>query len=251
MTKKYFSLAMTFLILLGCQPKKQEEQAGNPSEVAPETGGSITQLTDEQKADGWKLLFDGESTEGWKFYKGLENDSWEVSEGTLHCKPFDDASKRSDIMTVEQYENFELAFDWKISAQGNSGVMFRVAEDHDQPYQTGPEYQVIDDEGYPGDLTDLQLTAGSYDMYTPDEKNVNPVGEWNSSKIVATGNLIEHWLNDKKVLSYEIGSEDWKSRKEKSKWKEFASYGMVKKGHIDFQDHGNEVWFKSIMIKSL
>lgn len=250
----YGSLALAFIVL-ACEPKKHDDQTSTTDTTAVDTMkvSYAAKLTDQQKADGWKLLFDGETLNGLRFFKNQPNDSWEVSEGTLHCKPFAEnkENKRSDIMTADEYENFELSFDWKISAQGNSGVMYRVSEQFDQPYKSGPEYQVLDDGGYPGETKDKNMTACNYDMNEAPGKKMNPVGEWNSSKIVANGNHIEHWLNGAKVLEYEIGSPDWKKRKAMSKWKDEAGYGMTKKGFIDFQDHSHEAWFKNIMIKTL
>jgi hypothetical protein len=250
---KYLLFALV-LISAACQPKKQGEQtAADSTAMSSDETNTSTQLTDEQKAEGWKLLFDGQSLNGWRFFKNAPNDSWEVKDGTLHCKPFVDGkeNKRSDIMTTDQYENFELSMDWKISAQGNSGIIYRATEAYDQPYLTGPEYQVLDDGGYPGETKDKNMTACAYDMYEAPGKKLNPVGEWNTSKIVVKGNQVEHWLNGDKVVSYEIGSAEWTKRKAISKWKDEAGYGMAKKGHIDLQDHNHEAWFKNIMIKPL
>jgi len=253
MIKTYIVLGILFSALVACQPKKQDEapveSEAATTDVSPEPTGNS--LTEEQKSQGWTLLFDGQTTQGWKMYQDKENDSWEVVDGTLHCKTFEASTKRADIMTVEQYADFELAFDWKISFQGNSGVMFRVTEDKPEPYQTGPEYQVIDDKGYPGDLKDTQLSGSTYDMIAPSSEMANPVGEWNTSKLIARGNHIEHWLNGSKVVEYEINSDDWKKRRKGSKWNEAPSYGIMPKGHIDLQDHKNEVWFRNIMIKTL
>lgn len=198
------------------------------------------------------LLFNSKNLDGWRFFKNKENNSWEVAaDGSLHCKPFDGNEKRANLITVDQYENFELNWEWKISPQGNSGVMFRVTEEFDEPYLSGPEYQLLDDVGYPGKIEDWQKTAADYGMHTAPDAKPKPVGEWNSSKIIATGKHVEYWLNAAKVVEYEIGSEDWKKRKTTSKWNEAIGYGAARKGHICLQDHGGEVWFKNISIAKL
>ncbi|MBT1705922.1 3-keto-disaccharide hydrolase [Chryseosolibacter indicus] len=255
MIKNKIIVALFFFA--ACQSTKQESKPETDSSAiaSPETpvAGMIpNQLTEEQVAEGWELLFNGKDTEGWRFYKGKENDSWEVVDGTLHCKPAAAATKRADLMTVNQYENFELSFDWKIAEKGNSGVMYRVTEEFNEPYLSGPEYQVIDDKGYPNEVRDTQTTGSNYDMHAaPTGKPINPVGEWNNSKIVVTGNKVQHWLNGVQLFEYELGSDDWKQRKAGSKWKDAAGYGMAQKGHIDFQDHGTEAWFRNIKIKNL
>ncbi len=242
-------LLILVLALSACTSSKKENQDQAETSMA-------ASLTDAQKTEGWKLLFDGQTTNGWKIFKDRKNNTWEVKDGTLHCKAINeqvkgDGDERSDLMTTDEFENFEFAFDWKISSKGNSGVMFRVTEDFEQPYYSGPEYQVIDDEAYSPKPTDKQLTGANYDMHVTAQKSLNPVGAWNSSKIVVNGNHVEHWLNGQKVVEYELNSDDWKTRKEKSKWKDAKGYGIAMKGHLCLQDHGCEVWFKNIMVKAL
>lgn len=240
-------IVFSLMVMFSCGTQKQEQTSAY-NEDAPENN-----VAPGEAAEGWYSLFDGTSMRGWRTFRNQQNDSWEVADGALHCKPFKDneTNLRSDLITNEQYENFEFAFDWKISPQGNSGVMFRVSEEFEQPYASGPEFQIIDDEGYPGDLQPGQLTGANYDMDVPTENASNPVGEWNTSRIVANGNHIEHWLNEKKVVEYEIGSEEWNQQRSNSKWKDFPGYGLTKKGHIALQDHGNEVWFRNLKIKPL
>ena len=255
---KTLSIAVLALAIAACQSKKPETEAAadttatDTTAAAPAPAPAAT-LTDAQKAEGWKLLFDGQTTNGWKFYKDLPNTTWEVVDGTLHCKANVEGqeAKRSDLMTTETFENFDLMFDWKISPGGNSGVMFRVTEEFDRPYLTGPEYQVIDDKGYNGELKDSQLTGSNYDMHPAANAKPNPIGEWNQSRILVNGNHVEHWLNGTKVVEYELASADWKKRKAASKWKDAKKYGAEKKGAIDIQDHDHEVWYKNIMIKTL
>lgn len=245
------------LLFTSCENQKSNQQ---DQEKADEAGAQETaaptqthnQLTEAQEKEGWKLLFNGRNMDGWRGYKNRENNSWEVVDGTLHCKADSLADKRADIITVDQYGDFELSFDWKVAPRDNSGVIYRATEEFDQAYLSGPEYQIIDDENYPSKLTPTQTTGSNYDMHAaPADKKINPPGEWNSGKIVANGNHVEHWLNGVKIIEYEINSPEWRKLKEGSKWKDAKGYGIAPKGHIDLQDHGGEVWFRNIMIRTL
>jgi hypothetical protein len=159
------------------------------------------------------------------------------------------AGKGGDILTIEQFENFELKIDWRIAPKGNSGIMYRVTETEGAPYMTGPEYQVLDDAGH-GDGKSGKTSAGSlYAVYEPSKKVVKPAGEWNSTRIVVNGKKIEHWLNGEKVVEAEIGSDDWNQRVANSKWKSAKRYAQEPKGHIDLQDHGDKVEYKNIKIR--
>ena len=246
-----------YLLLLSaaCTPAKKESQEQTQSAPADEAA-THPGLTEAQQSEGWKLLFDGKSLNGWQIFKGRKNNTWEAKDGMLHCKALNekvkgDGDERADLMTGETFENFELSLDWKISPQGNSGVIYRATEEFEQPYYSGPEYQLIDDLGYQPKPTDKQLTGADYDMYATEPKSLKPVGEWNNTKIVVNGKHVEHWLNGQKIVEYEFGSPDWLKRKEASKWKDAKGYGLATKGHIDLQDHGHEVWFRNIMIRNL
>ncbi|MCY4205003.1 MAG: DUF1080 domain-containing protein [Bacteroidetes bacterium] len=187
----------------------------------------------------------------WRLYAGEGlPEAWHVmDDGTLH---FSADGKGGDIVTVDEYENFELELEWKVSPGGNSGIMFRVSEEHDAPWRTGPEYQILDDEKHPdaqqgGD----RLAGANYDMHAPSVDAVNPAGEWNQARIVVNGANVEHWLNGEMIVSYELWSDDWKATIAESKWVDMPTYGMNKVGHICLQDHSDPVWFRNIRIRSL
>jgi hypothetical protein len=212
------------------------------------------ELTEAEKKDGWKLLFDGKTLNGWRMYQNKLADCWGAKNGEIYCKgsATDKSDLRADIITAEQYENYELSVDWKIAAGGNSGIIYNVTEDYGASYLSGPEYQLIDDEGYPGGkLEDWQKTGSDYAMYTATSRPTKPIGEYNTSKIVVKGAHREHWLNGVKVVEFEAWSDDWNKRKSIGKWKDTPGYGMAKKGYICLQDHGSGVWFKNIKIRKL
>ena len=158
---------------------------------------------------------------------------------------------RADMITTKQYENFDLSIDWKISPQGNSGIIYLVTEEFPRSYQSGPEYQIIDDMNFPQKLEDWQKTGANYAMDPAPTAAPNPVGEWNTTRIVVNKGHVEHWLNGKKLLDFEMWTDEWKKKKTTGKWKDAPGYGMSKKGHIGLQDHGSEAWFKNLKIKEL
>jgi len=249
-------ISLLFLVAACSSAKKDNQEAQDTAQLTDAATASLPSLTETQKAEGWKLLFDGKSLNGWQIYKARKNNTWEVKDGILHCKPLNESAKgdgdeRSDLMTSDEFENFEFSCDWKITANGNSGIIYRSTEEFEQPYYSGPEYQLIDDANYKPKPTDKQLTGSVYDMYITAPKSMKPVGEWNSTKIVVNGKHVEHWLNGQKIVEYEFGSPDWTKRKENSKWKEWKGYGMAAKGHITLQDHGHEASFKNVMVRTL
>jgi Domain of Unknown Function (DUF1080) len=207
-------------------------------------------LSKKEKKEGWVLLFDGTSTNGWRNYKNREAEGWAVANGELYCKEAG-VTKRADLITVSQYENYELQIDWKISPRKNSGIVYMATEDNGASYESGPEYQLIDDIGYPDKLQDKQLSGANYDMEAPSAKVAKPAGEFNHTKIVINKGHVEHWLNGTKVVEYELWSKEWEQQKENSKWKNVKPYGMSKKGYIALQDHGGGIAFKNIKLKRL
>lgn len=211
-------------------------------------------LTAQEQQDGWQILFDGQTMNGWRSYLGGENISWTVEDGSLKATGTGSDST-GYIVTEKQFENFILAFDWKISKGGNSGVLYHVVErkQYPTPYVTGPEYQVIDDEGFPQKLEEWQMAGADYAMYVADKskKSLKPVGQWNSSKIVFDNGHVEHWLNGQKIVEFEAWSDEWFKLKNSGKWTNAPEYGLARMGHFSLQDHGDEAWYRNIKVKEL
>jgi hypothetical protein len=214
------------------------------------TGGSAmsaepNSLTPEEKAAGWRLLFDGKTLDGWRGFKTEAPDAgWHVKDGALGPDP-----KRSrDIMTKAHFDNFELTFEWKISPKGNSGVMYRVIEDGGQTYHSGPEYQVLDNSrGEPP----LERAGALYGLYAPTVDATKPVGEYNQGRIVVDGSKVEHWLNGQKVVEADLASDDFKTRVAGTKFKAWPQFAASPEGHIALQNHGDEVAYRNIKIRPL
>ena len=228
------------------------------SRLAAETAcqGQNT-LSAAEKQAGWVLLFDGSTTKGWHGYNGQKTPAWKVANCSLESAGTEGnygSDQRADLSSDAQYTNFELSLEWKASKGGNSGVMYGVVEDakYKTAWMTGPEYQFIDDVGFPEKLEEWQKAAANYAMHVPSaEKQLKPVGEWNSTKIVVNGTHVEHWLNGRKVLEFERWSDDWKKRRDSGKWKDAPDYGLAKTGHVVLQDHGSAFGFKNVKLRPL
>jgi cytochrome c len=214
-------------------------------------------LTEEQRTAGWKLLFDGETTHGWRGYQMDKMPAgWQVIDGALVRVAGGEGGKGAgggdDIVTDEQYENFELQLEWKIvDRAGNSGVVLRAQEGAVTSWHTGPEMQVLDNAAYPN-RDPRQLAGACYDLYAPVRDVSRPRGEWNSARVVANGRHMEHWLNGVKLLEYELGSEDWKRRVAESKFKDMKHFQEPPTtGHICLQDHTSRTEYRNIMIRPI
>jgi 3-keto-disaccharide hydrolase len=204
-------------------------------------------LTAEEKAAGWRLLFDGTSLAGWRSYKTETPPSgWRVSGGELIR---DGAG--ADLMTSEQFGDFELRLDWKISKNGNSGVIYRATTEGPYPWSTGPEFQVLDNAGHADGKNPLTSAGSNYAVNPPRMDVTKPVGEWNSILLIVKGNHVEHWMNGQKLVAYDIGSPDWERRVKASKFGKMPGYGLAKRGYIVLQDHESVVSYRNIRIRQL
>lgn len=236
------------------------------------------ELSQEDGKSEWQYLFDGTSLEGWRAYgEDKMPPGWVIEDNVLTynttlAKEDDYRGGRDIIYGAEEFDNFELYIEWKLPEGGNSGIFYHIKEGYKNPSKVAPEYQLIDDENYENihnltrynkslghtenlsELKPMNKTAADYSMYAPEDpenKKLNPVGEWNSSRIIFTSEHAEYWLNGQKVLSFKPWSEDWYERRNSGKWKNSPDYGKFKTGYIGLQDHNSPIWFRNIKIRKL
>lgn len=244
MSRIYILLALiaTALMAYAC--------ASTPGGSSPSADNTLTK---KEKADGWVLLFDGENMAHWKGFKKEEVPAaWQIEDGAIVLA----GEGGGDIVTRNEYKDFELMLDWKISEGGNSGIFFNVSEDPKFRYtfQSGPEVQIIDDERHPDakEGKNGNRKAGTnYDLHPLSEPAVKPAGEYNTVRLVVKDGNVEQYLNGKKVVEYTLWSPEWESMVQGSKFASMPDYGRYKSGHIALQDHGDKVWFKNIKIRPL
>jgi cytochrome c len=237
----YVNAFTLVLVLLGAAPEAKQQNC----------------LTDDEKQAGWRLLFDGRTTEGWRGYKKEKTPpGWKVIDGALVRVSGGEGGKGAgggdDIITVGQFDNFELQLEWKIvDRAGNSGIVLRASEDGVTSWHTGPEMQILDNAAYPGRSV-KELAGACYDLYAPVRDVSHSRGEWNAVRVVADGKHIEHWLNGVKLLEYELGSDDWVQRVAKSKFKSMQHFKEPPmKGYICLQDHTARIEYRNIKIRPL
>ena len=212
------------------------------SNAAPNT------LSAADSAAGWRLLFDGRTTAGWR---GWRKDSvppgWQVADGALTRA----APDAGDIITRDKFKNFELSLEWQVAPASNSGVFYRASEDADAIYWTAPEMQVLDDAGHPDGASRLTSAGANYGLDPAPPGIVHPARQWNQARLVVNGSHVEHWLNGVKVVEYELGSPAWEAKVKASKFAPHTHYGRNPEGYIGLQDHGDWVAYRNIKIRVL
>ena len=245
---KFISFLLATILIFGCNSSKNSM-----------TNNANNSLTAKEKNSGWQLLFDGKSTNGWHTYgKQMAGNEWKVSDGALHLDATTKSPERGDLVTDEEYENFNLKLDWKISNKGNSGVIFYIHEDpskYSDTYNTGMEMQVLDNGtptrlGQPDAKYYTHRAGDLYDLLASKEV-VNPQGEWNHAEIISKDGKLDFYLNGQHTLSTNLWDDNWKQMLAISKFKDMPGFGTFKKGKISLQDHGDEVWYRNIRIKRL
>ena len=248
---KQFLVLAAAVCFVACNSNSDKK---DKDDIQPTTNSNPL-LTDEEQKEGWKLLFDGSSITGWHSYGGGPvNSLWKVENGNLKFAGSEKKDTLShDIVTDDEYENFDLKLEWKIDTGGNSGIMFYVKEDtaYHRPYWTGPEMQILDNERHPDSKIIKHRAGDLYDLISCTKETVKPAGEWNQVEIKAVNGKLDFWLNGENVVSTQMWDDNWNKMIANSKFKEWPGFGTFKKGKICLQDHGDNVWFRNIKIRSL
>jgi hypothetical protein len=231
------------LVVLACTP-----MGSNNTPAASSTASGAGSLTAEQRAAGWRPLFDGTSTAAFRGYKSAALPAgWSIADGVLTK-----STSVGDLITKDQFGNFELALDWKLSPGGNAGVFYRGTEEYDHIYWSAPEYQLLDDAGHPDGQSRLTSAGADYALYPSPAGIVKPANQWNSTLIVVNGNRVQHWMNGQKLLEYELGSPDWQAKVKASKFLAYPNYGKAARGYIGIQgDHDGALSIRNVRIREL
>jgi len=217
--------------------------AGGVIAAAQSTPNAISA---KERTDGWRLLFDGKTTAGWRgFRQQTMPGGWQAVDDALTR-----TGQAGDIVTVDEFGDFELTLEWNLSPNGNSGIHYRVTEDDEVMWHLAPEYQIIDN-AYKDGLKPGQYTAANYDLHPPSRDVTKPIGSWNQTRLLVRGAHVEHWLNGVKVVEYELWSPDWEQRVRASKFKDYPGYGRARRGRIGLQDHGDRVAYRNIRIREI
>lgn len=213
------------------------------ADLPPEPTGPNT-ITSAERADGWRLLFDGNSTTGWHTYQKQTAEGWAAANGELYH-----TSGGADLVSDQQYDSFELQLEWKLASGGNSGIFWWANEGTSEIYENAPEMQILDNIGQGDGKSPLTAAGALYGLAPSPISLVKPLGEWNSARIVVHGSKVEQWFNGVKVVSVDFDSKELKDKIASTKFKAWPTFGKSRRGHIGLQFHGTPVWFRNIVIK--
>jgi hypothetical protein len=248
--RKILMIACSSIVIISCNSQNDKSKSG--------TMQNDSTKTLQTNNDGWISLFDGTTTKGWhKYGGGAVGSGWKVQEGSIFLDTTVEVNGKrdgGDIVTDEEFENFDLKLEWKIAKNGNSGIMFCVHEDttkYKYPFETGPEMQVLDNDGHPDGKLKKHRAGDLYDLISCSKETVKPVGEWNQVEIKLQNGKLDFYLNGENVVSTTMWDDNWDKLVAGSKFKTMPGFATFKKGHIDLQDHDCMVWFRNIMIKKL
>ena len=263
---KSLTLVLFLALFMSCDSQKEAESSGQ-MQAEPEAVNTVASntLTDEEKAEGWILLFDGKTFEGWRGLgrEEIPEGHWIIDNGTIKKVPSANVPLQEDgqplvggdLLTIQTFEDFELFFEWKISQAGNSGIKYNVSEEMSTSYPPnnaalGFEFQILDDQGHPdAQVSDSHTAAALYDLIAPQSKSLKPVGKFNTARIIFQRNHGEHWLNGVKVLEYDLETPQMNELIAASKYKDITDFAIKRKGHIVLQDHTDSVWFRNLKIR--
>lgn len=226
--------AIPMLIISGCTKSEPDPRAAARDSTP--------------RDDGWIALFDGSSMAAWRGYQQNSMPSgWRIQDGTLTKD-----TVTGDIVTRDQFGDFELELEWRLGEQGNSGLFYRGTEEYEHIYWSAPEYQLLDDATAPPGETRLTSAGAAYALYPSPEGVLKPANQWNAARIVVRGNHVEHWMNGRKLLEYELGGADWAAKVKASKFVDWPNYGKSAQGHIGIQgDHEGTLSLRNIRVRKL
>jgi hypothetical protein len=220
------------------------------SGVAYAADQAANALSPGERKEGWRLLFNGKNLDGWRGYRKTTAPSqWAIEDGALTLTK----GGGGDLITKEEFGDFDLMFEWKISPKGNSGLIYHIKEGDDlaQTYFTGPEMQVLDNDGHADGKIPTHRAGALYDFVEPPANITRPVGEWNSARVVVRKGRLQHWLNGVKTVDLSYGDDAWRAAVAKTKFKDMPRFGKSLNGHIGLQDHGDRVWYRNIKVRKL
>lgn len=252
---KNLKLGILLLVMIAVIISCGKTKSNDPKSLFDEITKNQTPntLNKEEQKNGWQLLFDGTSTADWHGYNmKVFPDCWKIEDSSLTMNSVG-GQEDQDIITNDKYRDFALSLEYKLTKGANSGVIFQVAEDtaYKFPYETGPEFQVMDQDNWPDKLEDWQINGANYAMYPPMAKPYKPIGEWNQLFLYVKGDSVTQILNGVVVVKYVKNSDEWKTLRNSGKWSAFPDWGKFDEGYISLQNHGTKVWYRNIKIKKL